>query len=197
MYILAVAYGILICYLLIMRKNILTLALLTSTIFIISCGSDDGPAPTHEIGTWGLDSYVWLNLPAEFASAEGAIFDISQITFGGIPFQSYVFTLSNDGNYSREIEVAGPDFSDAGTWTLEGDDFTFVSDDLGFDEIFRVEQNEDDQFWLAEEAVFTLLSDAIADSLNNLPDSVTVTQEEVNALASQVTLDLVYVFERQ
>jgi len=178
-----------------MKRNLLLIGALFSFLTLSSCGDDDQAPPPHIVGEWDLDSYIFINLPSDYANNEGRIFLLNQIFFNGIAFEEYTLNLAQNGTYTRKIEVPGPSASDDGTWTLDGDDFILDSSDAGDDEEFTVERNESDQLWLASERQFPLIKDAILDTLTQeYADSLS--NEEFNALFDLVTLDLVFAFER-
>ena len=59
-----------------------------------------------------------------------------------------------------------------------------------------MERNENEQLWLSTEVNFLLIKDATLDTLTS--DHVAeMTEEEFQALFDQVTLDLVYAFEKE
>lgn len=172
-------------------KKVLYL-LLASAMFFISCSKDDEPVLTHEIGTWELDSYILTNLPAGFTNNEGRIFAVNEINFGGVSFDSYEITFASDFTYQREISVTGPDLNDEGTWELDGDDLTLISDEFDDEEDYNIEENEDDQLWWSLEVQFGLLHDTTTQAYVD-----TLTPEELADLITPVSLDLVYAFERK
>ncbi|MEM7297550.1 MAG: hypothetical protein AAF391_04715 [Bacteroidota bacterium] len=176
-----------------MKKSIYALVLAS---FLFSCGGDDDPVATHEVGEWELDSYILTNVPSDYSFNEGRIFAVNEISFGGIVFESYEVTFNVDKTYARTVGVTGPDIKDNGTWELDGDDLTLSSEDFDDDEEYEVERNEDDQLWWSVSSQFSLLEDAIADTITQeYIDSIT--DEEFFALFDPVTVDLVYAFERK
>ncbi|SNS69010.1 hypothetical protein SAMN05421640_0865 [Ekhidna lutea] len=172
------------------------LCLLAASMILLSCGKDDGPVITHEMGSWDLDSFILTNLPAEYSNNEGRIFLVNQISFGGLVFESYEITFNSDLTYERSVGVPGPDIKDNGTWELDGDDLILMSEDADQEEEYRVEQNEDDQLWWSIESQFSLVKDAIADTITQEYID-TLTDEEFFDLFDAVSVDLVYAFERQ
>ncbi len=173
------------------------LSLIAASIILFSCGGDDDPVTTHEMGSWELDSFILTNVPADYAQFnEGRVFLVNQISFGGIVFESYEITFNSNFTFERSIGVPGPDLRDNGTWELDGDNLILMAEDEDFEEEYNVEQNENNQLWWSVESQFSLLKDAIAD---------TITQEYVDTLTDQefadlfdaVSVDLVYAFERQ
>ncbi|MEM9298388.1 MAG: hypothetical protein AAGA64_08355 [Bacteroidota bacterium] len=179
-----------------MKRNLLVFGIILSVGLITSCGDDDSDAPPpHEVGVWELDSYILTNLPSDYASNEGVILLLDDLSFGGISFESYTLELMTNGTYTRKIEVPGPSINDDGTWLLDDDDLVLDSEDSDTDEEFGVERNEDDQLWLSQDVQFALIKDSVLDTLTQeYVDNIT--QEEFNALFDNVNLDLVYAFER-
>ncbi len=176
-------------------KKLLYLSIV-GTMFLTSCGNDDSVAPTHEIGTWLLDSYVLTNPPAGFEGSDGIAFQVNEISFGGVAFDSYEITFAQDGTFTRRIGVSiGPNINDDGTWSITDDDIVLTSSDTETDEEYTVERNENDQLWWSTETSFALLSDFRSDSLVNA-GVTSLTQEQFTQLASVVVVDLIYAFER-
>ena len=167
------------------------------TLFALSsCGSDDdGGPPPHIVGDWEFDSFILSNVPSAYSNNEGAILAIDQISFGGSAIESYGIEFIADGRFDRSIGVLGPDLNDEGTWVLEDDELTLDSDDIDDDEIFDVEKNEDDQLWLSVEVQFSLLPNAVADTLTNEYYNG-LSNEDKDALFDVVSLDLVYAFKK-
>lgn len=176
--------------------------LLVSSILATSCGGDDAPTPTHEVGTWELDSYQFINLPPGFSRNEGAAFAINQLSFGGIVFEDYTIILNLDGTFDREIGVTGPDVDDSGTWTLE-DDILNLESDTGGVQDWEVQKNEDDDLHLSVESSFLFIPDIYFDTVTQtyLDYLDTLTDAQLDSVESAidevVVMDLVYVFERQ
>lgn len=180
-----------------MKRNLLFIGVLFGLITLAGCGSDDGPStPPHIVGTWELDSYIFINLPSAYASNEGRIFLLNEITFNNVAFEAYTLNLAANGTYTRKVEVPGPSLNDDGTWTLDGDDFVLDPEDSNDDNEFRLEKNEDDQFWISQESQFALIKDSVLDTLTQeYVDGLS--NEEFNALFDPVSLDLVFAFERE
>ncbi|MEM6642926.1 MAG: lipocalin family protein [Bacteroidota bacterium] len=188
-----------------MKKNLLfSTVAFCALLFIVSCGDDgDEPAAAHEVGTWELDSYALQDFPVGFESNEGLVLAIEQITFGGVQIQSYELVLNSDGTYEREINIAGPDLDDEGTWTLDDDDLELESED-GNDQDFNVEKNEDDDLWLSERNGITaafipdIYFDTVSQTYLDFLDTLTDAQRDsiATSLEEVIELDLLYVFER-
>jgi hypothetical protein len=167
--------------------------LLFASFVLLSCGKDDGPVITHEMGTWELDSYILSNVPEGFKQKnEGQILAVNEISFGGgVTIESYELTLNSDMTYKRTIGVTGPDIKDDGTWVFEDDVLTLTPEDEDEQE-YRIEENDNDQLWWSVESQFLLLHDTVtADYYNSLDN------EGQNELFTAVSIDLVYAFERQ
>ena len=180
-----------------MKKIFYTL--LTLILFQTACGDRESEPDAHEIGEWELDSYIFSNLPTAFAGNEGRVFAVNEITFGGVAFESYDITLGNNDTYSRRIAVAGPDINDDGTWEFDGDDLTLIGPD-DQEEVYSIERNETDQLWWSTETQFSLIEDAILDTLSaDYFNSLTDTEQDalISSVSSSVSLDLVYAFERR
>jgi len=186
-----------------MRKFLL-LAVVTSLLFISSCGSDsDGPTPTHEVGQWSLDSYALQGFPTGFEDNEGLLLRIDQITLGGLEVESYELMLNIDGTYTRTIDVTGPNINDNGTWTLDDDDLELESEDGNFQE-FDVNTNEDNNLWLVERNSLNvsfipdIYFDTVTQAYIDFVQSLTQEQQDSvdNALSQTIQVDLVYLFER-
>ena len=176
-------------------------SLIAASLFAVSCGSDDSPVLTHEIGSWDLDSYIFINFPAGFEDNENLALAIDRISFGGSPYEDYNLTLNADGTYTREIGITGPDLEDAGTWELDGDDLVLDSEEVG--EIdWVVEKNEDDDLWLSFESQNNFIPDIYFDTVTQtyLDYLQTLTPAQIdsvdNALSELISFDLVFVFER-
>lgn len=173
-----------------MKKYLLYL-LIVPIVYLTGCGNDDEPEPTHEVGVWELQGYLLANLPTGFEGYEGVQLGIDALTFGGVAFDSYTLELKIDGSYEREIEVGLADDVDTGTWSLDDDELTLDSDEFGED-TWEVVDNEDDDFWISQPINLGLFPDEVTqEQLDSL------TEEEVEALVQQVTLDLVYAFDRK
>ncbi|MEP5611745.1 MAG: hypothetical protein ABJP45_05815 [Cyclobacteriaceae bacterium] len=181
-------------------KKILYISLSLS-VFLMSCSSDDSPTPTHEIGTWSLDGYQFINFETGFESNNELSLGINQLSFGGAAFEDYFLTLNIDETYTREIGVAGPDIDDSGTWELNEDELILDSEEVGED-IWQVERNEDDDFWISfpsqnsfiPDIYFDTVTQEYRDYLETLTDAEL---DSVNAaIARTATFDLVFIFER-
>ncbi|MEM7110094.1 MAG: hypothetical protein AAF519_17835 [Bacteroidota bacterium] len=181
-----------------MKRKLLAFGMILSFGLMISCGDDDSDSapPPHEVGDWDLDSYLLLNLPSDYASREGQIQQLNEITFNGVAFESYTLNLMANGTYTRRIELPGPNVNDNGTWEADDDELTLVSEDFDDSEDFEIERNQDDQLWLSVASQFLLIRDAVADTLTQEYVS-TLSEEEFDALFDVVSLDLVYAFERE
>ena len=187
-----------------MKRNLLLTFTIVSLVFINSCGSDDEPALAHEVGQWTLDSYALQGFPVGFESNEGTILTVEQVSFNGLPVDSYMLTLNNDGTYQRTIDVAGPDLDDNGTWTLDDDDLILNRED-GNPQEFNVEKNEDNDLWLTErnsigaefipDIYFDTVTQAYLDYLMTL--NQTQLDSIDNILSEVVQVDLVYIFDKQ
>lgn len=170
--------------------------LLMASLFS-SCGGDDEPVMTHEMGSWELDSFILANVPLDYSNNEGRIFAVNQISFGGgLVLDSYELTLNSDMTYERSIGVTGPDIRDNGQWSLEDDILTLTEEDADEDEEYDIEENDNDQLWWSVESQFSLLKNSVADTITQEWVD-TLTDEEFFALFDVVTVDLVYAFERQ
>ncbi|MCP4458394.1 MAG: hypothetical protein GY816_10290 [Cytophagales bacterium] len=183
-------------------KNFLP-ACLALTLFLSSCGSDDdGATLSHEIGVWELDGYQFINFPAGFESLEELPLGLSDLSFGNTFYEDYLLTLDKNGEFIREIGVAGPDIDDAGTWVLEDDVLILDSDDVGESE-WNVEINEDDDLWLSFETQNAFIPDIYFDTVSQtyLDYLDTLTDDQIdsvsNVLLQDVLFDLVFIFERQ
>ena len=169
--------------------------LLSLILFQTACGDSESEPDAHEIGDWGLDSFILSNLPLGFTSNEGRVLEVSDLSFGGASFEAYDITFENNGAYSRRIEIAGPNLNDDGTWEYDGDDLTlFTPEDE--EEVYPIEKNASDQLWWSTEVQFSLIEDAVLDTLT-ADYANSLTDDEFFALFSTVSLDLVYAFERQ
>jgi hypothetical protein len=179
-----------------MKKIFYTL--LTLILFQTACGDSESEPDAHEIGDWGLDSFILSNLPLGFSYQEGRVIAVPELSFGGVFFEAYEITFANNGTYSRRIEVTGPNINDDGTWEYDGDDLTLFNPE-GDEEVYPIEKNASDQLWWSTEVPFGLIDDETIDSLQSLDEEAfnAITDEEFNAFFSTVTLDLVYAFERQ
>lgn len=166
------------------------------TFALISCGGDDGPTITHEMGSWNLDSFILTNVPSDYSNNEGRIFGVSQISFGGVVFESYEITFNSDQTFERNIGLAGPNVNENGTWKLEGDDLTLTSEDGENTQEYSIEKNEDDQLWWSTGSQFSLLKNSVADTLTQEWVN-TLSDDDFFALFDQVSVDLVFAFERQ
>lgn len=181
-------------------KNLLY-TLLAVSVFLVSCSSDDDPAPTHEVGSWDLDGYQFVNFPAEFQDLEGLPLGLGDIFWGGAPYEDYLLVLNNDGTFMREIGVNGPDVSDEGTWVLEDDVLTMDSDEVGELE-WKVEKNEEDDLWISFEAQDNFIPDIYRDTVSQayLDLLATFTQDQLDSVDAIVQkpaiFDLVFIFER-
>ncbi len=166
--------------------------LLTASIMLLSCGKDDGPIVTHEMGIWELDSYIISNVPDGFKQKnEGSIFGVSEISFGGVIIESYELTLNSNMTYERSIGVTGPDVKDDGIWELD-DDLLILTPEDEDEQEYRIEENDNDQLWWSVESQFLLLHDTVtADYFNSLDETGKA------ELFTAVSVDLVYAFERQ
>ncbi len=178
------------------------LALLVLTLFISSCGGEDEPTLDHEIGVWELDGYQFINFPDGFESLEELPLGLSDLSFGTTSYEDYLLTLDKNGEFIREIGVAGPDIDDAGTWVLEEDVLILDSDDVGESE-WNVEKNEEDDLWLSFETQNSFIPDIYYDTVTQtyLDYLETLTEEQIDsvsaAIAEDVLFDLVFIFERQ
>jgi len=176
---------------------------LSMSLFFMSCSSDDSPTPTHEIGTWSLDGYQFINLQTGFQDNEGLSLGLSQLSFGsGEPFEDYFLTLNIDETYIREIGVAGPDIDDEGTWELNDDELILDSEEVGED-IWKVEKNEEDDFWISFQSQNSFIPDLYFDTVSqgyrDFLDTLTDAQLDsvTNAIVKTATFDLVFIFERE
>ncbi|WP_424961079.1 hypothetical protein [Ekhidna sp.] len=176
-------------------KKALLLSLILLAL-ISSCGSDDEPTLTHEMGSWELDSYILVNVPADYSNNDGRIFEVDEISFGGLVIDSYEISLNSDMTYERSIGVAGPDIKDNGTWVLDDDVLILTGEDADQDEEYDIEENDNDQLWWSVEAQFSLIKNSVADTLTQEWVD-TLTDEEFFDLFDAVSVDLIYAFERQ
>jgi hypothetical protein len=107
----------------IMKKSILSVALLAGVITLFSsCEKDPDPVPVI-VGTWVREEYEISDPPAGFTSWDGAV----QGSFGET---GYTILFKQDGTYSRDFTDI---VSDEGTYRLEGNQLEFSpdsSDDL-------------------------------------------------------------------
>jgi len=176
-----------------MKKNLL-LGSVAGLVFLASCGKDDDvrvPDPLE--GTWTLDSFQFTDVPAGFDSWEGAVVDYTYLT----SWDDYEITFAADNTFSRRIYVAGPDVSDEGTWSKEGDDLILVSDeDPTFDEEYSIESVDDIELVWSQQISISLLSDAILDTLTT-EYANSLTDEEYDALFTEVSLRLNYVLNKE
>ena len=176
--------------------------LLISFIFIVSCSSDDGADPTHEIGTWELDGYQFINFSSDFDDFEGLPLGLDELFWGGAPYDDYTLVLNSDGTFEREIGVNGPDLNDDGEWELDDDFLTLDSDDNGEFE-WKVEKNEEDDLWISFEAQDRFIPNIYRDTVTQefLDRIADFTDEQIDSLNNVVlqtaTFDLVFLFERQ
>lgn len=178
-----------------MKKQLLYSLIIGMTI-LASCGGDSEKVDPHHIGSWDLDSYILLNVPSDYSNNEGRILLLNQLLLGGVVIEKYTLNILSDGSYSRKIEIPGPSLNDAGMWSLDDDDFALDSDEDDGDVDWTVEKNEDDQLWFSQSQIFSLIKNSVADTITqDWADSIT--DEEFNALFDQVTLDLVFAFEKQ
>ncbi len=165
---------------------------LASTMFLLSCSSDDSVPLTHEMGEWELNSFILSDLPEGFEGREGVIVAINALRFGGSVFEQYELSLNSDQTYSRKITFeVGPSARDNGTWVLDEDDFLILTNEDGDDIEFEIVQNRNEQLWWAEPANFTMFHDSVTSE-----DLEGLTDEEEEALLNIVPLNLVYAFER-
>ncbi len=178
-----------------MRVKPSALALLAFALFF-SCSDNEEPAPAHEIGNWDLVNYSTINLPDGFARLEEHLYDVSEINFGSSVLEYYHLEIYDDGTYTRELLVVGRDdpFEDAGEWSLEGSILEMDSENVDFN--WEIQKNEDNELWLSQNVRFLLLPDAIEDTLSDEYIN-SITRQEYIELHSSVSLDLVYVFDRE
>lgn len=185
-------------------KNYLLVLLTLSTLVLVSCKEDEEPTPPHIVGKWNLENFATINLPDAFASNEGSTYEVNEITFGGIAFDSYDLTFSKDGSFSRDISIQGrlPQ-TDDGNWEIDEDELILTDEDDN-EEFYDIIKNENDELWFSLSASFSLIPDStyvrlfeeyetnqgVIDYLNSLTD------EEFGALFYAAPLDLVYVLSR-
>lgn len=176
-----------------MKKNLL-LGSVVGLVFLASCGKDDDvrvPDPLE--GTWILDSFQFTDVPVGFESWEGAVVDYRRLT----SWDDYEITFAADNTFSRRIYVAGPDISDEGTWSKEGDELILVSDeDPTFDEEYSIESADDIELIWSRQLSIRLMSDAVFDTLTE-EYANSLTNEEYNTLLlTEVSLRLNYVLNK-
>lgn len=185
-----------------MKKIYLLILSIISITFLDSCGSDDIPAPPHEVGEWDLDSYFFANLPSGFQDNEGAAFNIDQLSFGGVAYDEYVISLKSDGTFVRNIDITGPDVEDEGTWELN-DETLILDSEVGGEQEWKVEKNESNDLWLSFETqnsfVPDIYFDTVTDEYRDYLDTLSEDQIDsvLNSLSETVLFDLVFVFDRQ
>lgn len=163
--------------------------------FLIACGNDDAPAVPDIIeGTWKLEVFQLTEAPAGFASYEGKIVQIHQLSQG---WQDYVIEFRADHTYDRRIYLSGADRLDEGSWAKDGDRLVIVSNaDPTFDEEYTIEENEEEELVWSEMIQISVVEDAILDTLTQeYADSLT--EEEFNALYTEITIKLNYVFNKE
>ena len=169
--------------------------------FILGCGDDEEPTLTHEMGDWELVNFALLNLPPGFTSREAQKLELNEISY----IQAYQLSLKSDGTYSRTIEESGflPN-SSSGEWRIAETTFTLTpDDDANAEENYKVEENENDNFWISDPEEFQLIPDIYYDTVTqDFIDYYNALDIEaknaINAtLFQKVSLDLAYIFERQ
>lgn len=171
-------------------------------LLFFSCGKDDGPTITHEMGDWKLDAFILSNVPATHSRSEGAIIKANELIFGGETFDSYTLSLNSDQTFERTIEVTGPNVKTNGNWQLTGDDLVLTykdSRDEDQEEEYKITKNESDQLWWSLKSNFLLVSNARLDSISKLPSGwdKDLSADDRNKFYDQVSLDLVFTFERK
>jgi len=175
-----------------MKKHLLLSGVVGLTM-LASCGKDDDVRVPDVIeGTWNLDSFQFTDMPVGFASYEGFVLSIQQIT----SWEDYEIVFAADNTFSRRIYVAGPDITDEGTWEKDGEDLILVSDeDPTFDEEYVIERNDDIELIWSETVSFGLLPDNVADTLTDAYFN-SLTEEEQDALYVRATFSLNSVFNK-
>lgn len=161
-------------------------------MLLASCGKEDEPRVPDPIeGTWKLDAFQLSNLPAGFESYEGFVLEINQLT----SWDDYEITFEADNSYKRRIYLPGSDALDNGVWAKDGDELTLTPDEDDFEDIFTIENNDEIELVLSEPIQLSLFPDAISDTLT-AEYANSLTDEEFDALRTDVNLLLNYVFEK-
>ncbi|HEX8038677.1 MAG TPA: hypothetical protein VF490_05980 [Chryseosolibacter sp.] len=173
-------------------KLILGLLLLGGLPLLNSCKDEKDPEPPSPlVGTWTRDVYQLTELPATFSNFEG-------LKVSSIGDDSYTITFTNDKKYTRKIVFSGAaDFNDNGVWTHEGTTLSLDSDvDAANDEEFGVEEDiTANALILSEVITFSLLPDAVTDTLTN--GWYAAHQQEVDDQYSQdVDVKVLFLFEK-
>lgn len=130
-------------------KNFLQSTLIAfSLIFIAACSSDD-PEPTHEMGTWTLESFVVTGLPASYSYSDGLT---RSVEYYG--FESYKIELNQDFTFLTSIKRPGlPTGTIEGNWELTEDEITFITNPGTENESstsFDLIRNQSNQLWYSE-----------------------------------------------
>lgn len=165
---------------------------LAGLVFLGSCGKDDEPRVPDPIeGTWLLDAFQLSDAPAGFESWEGVVLEIGQLFI----WEDYEVTFNADNTYSRRIYLPGSDATDTGVWTKEGNSLNLKPDEEDFEEDYTIENNDDIELVWSEPITLSLIEDAVRDTLSQAyVDSLT--DEEFDALFTDVDITLNYVFEK-
>lgn len=170
---------------------IVGLLLLGGLSLMNSCKEDEEPEPPSPlVGSWERDVYQLTELPETFSNFEGLT--VTSV-YGD---ESYTLTFTNDKKYTRKIAFTGPDLNDAGVWTHDGTTLTLDSDEEDIDdEEFEVEEEiTDNQLVLSQIVTFTLLPDAVTDTLTS--EWANAHPEELQQYFQSVDVKLLILFEK-
>lgn len=194
-------------------KNFLQATFFALSVLIISSCSSDDPEPTHEMGTWTLETFVVTELPSSFSNSEGTVRSI-----GAYGFESYKIELNQDNTFLTSIKRNGlPTGTAEGIWELTEDKIIFTSNPDTEDETateFNLIRNQSNQLWYSESidpnnGVDFFISDETQAQLIEDQGSATAANaylstlaqsteqadiDELNSYFSTPTFDLVYTF---
>ena len=186
-------------------KKIVQLSILSicSIGFLSSCGSDDAAPPAHIVGTWKLQIYAIINVPATHSINEGRTYELDRPLFG-IVIKSYELNLLQNGSFNREVSTSGVlPLEDSGTWELsdDGEELTLDSDNNRDDQFFGdyafgVEKNENNNLRLSFPVEnFPLLSNDVFSRFTQEQYDM-LSQAERNNLIDRVMVDVVFVMKK-
>lgn len=166
---------------------------LAGLVFLGSCGKDDEPRVPDPIeGLWALESFQLTDAPAGFESYEGLVLELRQL----VAWEDYEITFAADNTYSRRIFIPGPDSTDEGVWTKEGNSLNLKPNEEDFEEDYTIETNSDIELIWSEPVTLSLIEDAVRDTLSQAYLN-SLTDEEFEALFTDVDVKLNFIFDKQ
>ena len=176
-----------------MNKNLLIIGTV-ALVFLASCGNDDDPRiPDPVEGKWKLEAFQLTEAPAGFTSWEGVVLEIGQL----VSWEDYEVNFMANNTFTRRIYLPGADVNDDGTWTKEGDLLILISnEDTTFEEEYNIEENSDAELIWSELIQLSLIEDAVRDTLTQAYVD-TLTEEEFDALFTDIDIKLNYVFNKE